>query len=143
MLAVLALVGCVMTILMLATQTKASRLQGEIATLNGQLAATRARLAALQVIAARADARGAVAGRDARRLSGSVAGLARTVHGLQTAATLTQGQATALRACLPQLQQELAGLTLDTRSARGRVTGVGLSDAAGLSPACAAVLSGG
>jgi hypothetical protein len=41
--------------------------------------------------------------------------------------------------CFAQLQQELSGLTLKTRSVHGHVTNVGLSESMGPSAACGAM----
>jgi hypothetical protein len=141
-LAVLALVGCVTAILMLATLPTAARLQGEVASLNSRLHATRTQLADLQAGVARTDSRGSGLSHDVNRLSSRVAGLQQTVHGLQNSTTLTQEQAAGLRACLPQVQQELAGLTLRTSSSAGRLINVGLSVPALLSPSCQVLFSG-
>jgi len=73
-LAVLALVGCVMAILMLATQPTAARLEHEIGALNRRLAADEIRLATLRATVVRTGARGSVLSRQlnhvAHRLTG-------------------------------------------------------------------------
>ncbi|HET8978525.1 MAG TPA: hypothetical protein VFN87_10215 [Solirubrobacteraceae bacterium] len=142
MLAVIALVGCVVAILLLAAQPTATRLEQEVAALTHRLDATQGELAALRTAAGRSAAQSALATGGLRRLTTRVAGLQRTVHGLQSSTTLTQQQAAGLRACVPQLQQELAGLTLRTRSVGGQLRSVGLSDGALLSPGCQSVFSG-
>ena len=57
-LAVLALVGCVVAILMLATQPTAVRLEREIGSLNRRLAADQGQLASLRAAVDRAGAKG-------------------------------------------------------------------------------------
>ena len=141
-LAVLALVGCVSAILMLAVAPTAARLDREIASLNSRLGTTRSQLVTLQTVVGRTTLQGSRLKRDVRRLGGHVAGLQRTVHGLQTSTSLAQEEAVGLRDCVPQLQQELTGLFLKTHSVNGRVTSVGLSEPALVSPSCQAVLSG-
>jgi septal ring factor EnvC (AmiA/AmiB activator) len=141
-LAVLALVGCVIAILLLATQPTAARLEQEIGSLNTRLGAARSELVALQAVVGSAATKGSSLRQDVSHLGGRVAGLQQTVHGLQSSTSLTQEQAIALRDCVPQLQRELFGLILKTRSVNGRVTSVGLSEPALVSPACQPVLSG-
>ena len=136
--AVLALVGCVTAILMLATLPTASRLQGEITSLDTRLDAARSQVAALDAVGPSVDRlRHQVTG-----LSTRLTRLAQTVHGLQSSTSLTQNQAAGLQACLPQVQQELDGLTLKTSSAAGRLTRVGLAVPPLLSPSCQALFSG-
>jgi chromosome segregation ATPase len=140
-LAVLALVGGVTAILLLATEPRAARLQSEIASLNSRLGTAHTQLIAVQNVVGRTISERSGLTRNLRRLDVRVAGLERTVHGLQSSTILTQEQATGLRECIPQLQQELAGLSLTNRSVNGRVTSVKLSDQTGLSPSCQSVLS--
>jgi hypothetical protein len=142
-LAVLALVGCVAAILLLAIAPTAERLQGDVASLGGRLSSTRSQLAALQAMTAHTAWQGSRLTKGVRRLTHRIAGLSRTVHGLQDNSMLVQEQSDGLRACFAQLQQELSGLTVTTRSVRGRVRSVGLSESAGLSPACRAAFSSG
>ncbi len=141
-LAVLALVGCVMAVLMLATQPTATRLEREIGALSRRLASDQSQLATLRAAVGRTDARGGALSRQLSRISGRLGGIARSVHGLQSASTGAQKQAIGLRDCVPQLQQELTGLALQTRSVRGRVTSVGLLNPIGLSAPCQALFSG-
>jgi hypothetical protein len=141
-LAVLALVGCVIAILLLATQPTAARLEREIGSLNSRLGAARSELVTLQAVVGRAASQGSSVRQDVSQLGGRVAGLQQTVHGLQASTSLTQEQGVGMRDCVPQLQQELFGLILKTRSVNGRVTSVGLSEPALLSPSCQTVLSG-
>jgi len=136
MLAVLALVGCVMAILMFAIEPTAARLQGDIGSLHTELATTQNQLAALQKLAVHTARQGSRLTRRVGLLDRHMAGLGRTVHGLQASSSLTREQTAALRACFADLQQELGGLTLKTRSAHGRVTDVGLTDTIGQSAAC-------
>lgn len=141
-LAVLALVGCVAAILMLATQPTAARLEREIGELTRRLGAAHTQLVALQAVVGHARSQDAGLSRDTKRLDGRLTGLQRTVHGLQSSTSLTQEQAIGLRDCVPQLQQELAGLSVRTRSVNGHLTSVGLHDPAFLSPPCQALFSG-
>lgn len=141
-LAVLALVGCVIAILMLATQPTAARLEREVASLNHRLGATRGQLVTLQTALGHITSREPSLTNNLHRLGGRVAGLGRTVHGLQGSTSLTQEQAAGLHECVPQVQRELAGLAVKTRSVNGRVISVGLSDPALVSQSCAALLSG-
>jgi hypothetical protein len=143
LLAVLALVGCAAAILLLAIAPTAARLQGKVASLDARLASTQDQLAALQRMTVHTASQGSRLTKGVRRLTHRVGGLSRTVHGLQGTSTLVAEQSGGLRACLTELQQELSGLTLTTRSVRGRVRSVGLSETAGLSPACGAAFSGG
>jgi hypothetical protein len=141
-LAILALVGTVVAILMLATQPTAARLEREIGSLNSRLGAARSQLVALNDVARHARSQSGRLKHAVSGLQGRLAGLARTVHGLQGSMSLGQEQEDGLRACVPQLQQEVAGLTVKTSSVKGRVTRVGLSDPPLLSPTCQALLSG-
>jgi hypothetical protein len=141
-LGVLALVGCVIAILILATQPTAAKLEREIGSLNGRLGAARSQLVHLQAVAGRTASQGSSVKHAVSGLRGRLAGLERTVHGLQSATSVGQEEEAGLRACVPQLQQELAGLTLMTSSVKGRVTRVGLSDPPQLSPSCQALFSG-
>jgi septal ring factor EnvC (AmiA/AmiB activator) len=142
-LAVLALVGCVMAILLLAIQPTASSMQNDIASLTEQLGATESQLAALQKMMVHTARQGSRLTRNVGVLSRHMTGLGRTVHGLQGSSNATRDETDGLRACFETLQQELGGLTLKTRSVRGRVTSVGLSDAVGAPPSCGAVFSHG
>jgi hypothetical protein len=141
-LAVLAIVGCVTAVLVLATQPTAMRMQNDIASLTERVDAAEGRLAALQKVTVHASRQGARLTRSVGLLSRRMSGLARTVRGLQGSAGVTREAADGLRACFGALQQELSGLTLRTRSVHGHVTDVGLSDAAGPAPACGAVFGG-
>jgi septal ring factor EnvC (AmiA/AmiB activator) len=142
-LAVLALVGCMLAILLLAIEPTASRMQGNIASLSERLDATESQLAALQSITVRTARQGSRLTRSVGMLSRHMTGLGRTIHGLQGSSNATREETDGLRACFAALQQELGGLTLRTRSAHGHVTDVGLSDAVGAPPGCGAVFSGG
>lgn len=141
-LGVLALVGCVVAILMLATQPTAAKLESEIGSLNSRLGAAQSQLVTLQALVGRSAAERSRMTRAVNGLQGRVAGLRRTVHGLQSSTTVGQEEQAGLRACVPQLQQELAGLSLTTSSVHGRVTRVGLSDPPLPSPACQSLFSG-
>jgi septal ring factor EnvC (AmiA/AmiB activator) len=141
-LAVVALVGCVIAVLMLATQPTATRLEGEIASLNARLGQAHAQLATLRSDVGHITAQQPAVNGDLHRFGARLTGLGRTVRGLQSSTALTQEQAAGLRDCIPQVQHEVAGLVLTTRSAKGRVTGVGLSDPTGLSASCEALFSG-
>jgi septal ring factor EnvC (AmiA/AmiB activator) len=142
-LAVLALVGCVTAILLLAIAPTAERLQGDVASLDGRLSATQSQLAALQAMTAHTTTQGSRLTRRVHGLTHRIAGLSRTVHGLQGSSTLVREQSDGLRACFAELQQELSGLAVTTRYVRGRVRSVGLTERAGVSRACSAAFSGG
>jgi hypothetical protein len=141
-LGVLALVGCVIAILILATQPTAAKLESEIGSLNSRLGAAQTQLVTLQAQFGRSGAQRARMTRAVNGLTGHVAGLQRTVHGLQSSTIAGQERQAGLSACVPQLQQELAGLSLTTSSVHGRVTRVGLSDPPLPSPACQSLFSG-
>jgi hypothetical protein len=141
-LGVLALVGCVIAILMLATQPTAAKLESEIGSLTSRLGAAQSQLVTLQAQVSRSAAQRRSVTRAVNGLKGRLVGLQRTVHGLQGSTTLGLEEQAGLRACVPQLQQELVGLSLTTRSVRGRVTRVGLNDPSALSAACQSLFSG-
>jgi hypothetical protein len=142
-LAVLALVGCVTAVLMLAIQPTASRMQNDIASLTARLGATESRLTALRQMTVHAAKEGSRLTQRLGLLNRHMTGLGRTVHGLQDSSNTTRAQADGLRACFGALQRELSGLTLRTRSVQGRVTSVGLGDTAAPAPGCGAVFSRG
>jgi hypothetical protein len=142
-LAVLAIVGVVMAVLILAIQPTATRMQNDIASLTERLGSAESQLATVQKTTVHTA-------RQAKRLSTSVglltrhmSGLGRTIGGVQGAVNATRDKTDGLRACFGDLQQELSGLTLRTRSVHGHVTNVGLSETVGAPAACGAVLSGG
>ena len=141
-LAVLALVGCVIVILLLAIAPTASRMQGDITSLTGRLEATESQLAAVQKLTVHAARQRSRLSRSIGLLSGHMTGLQRTIHGLQGSSSATRGETDGLRACFAALEQELSGLTLKTRSVHGHVTDVGLSETAAAPAACEAVVSG-
>jgi outer membrane murein-binding lipoprotein Lpp len=141
-LAVLALVGCVMAVLILAIQPAAARLQGQIGSLSSRVQATESQIAALQKGVAHSARQGSHLTRSLGLLSRHMEGLQRTVHGLQGSSALARVQTNGLHVCFAQLQQELSGLTLKTRSAHGHVTNVGLSEGMGPSAACSAMFGG-
>lgn len=138
MLAVLALVGCVTAILVFAIEPTAARLQGDIGSLNTRLANTQSQLSALQKIAVHTARQSSRLTHRIGLLDRHMAGLGRTVHGLQGSTAATREQADGLRACFAALQQELSGLTLKTRSVHGRVTNVDLAHTTGQPTACGA-----
>lgn len=142
-LAVLALVGCVMAILILAVQPTATRMQNDIASLTERLGATESQLAAIQKMAAHTARQGSRLTRSIGLLTRHMTGLGRTIHGLQGSSNATRQETDGLRACFGALQQELSGLTVRTRSVHGHVTNVGLSDTAGVAPACGAMFGHG
>ncbi|MFL5863396.1 MAG: hypothetical protein ACJ780_21920 [Solirubrobacteraceae bacterium] len=142
-LAVLALVGCVTAILLLAVAPTAARLEGDIDSLRTRLASTQSELAGLRAATVRMASRGSRLTLDLHRVRRHVAGLSRTMHGLQGSSTLAGEQTDGLRSCFAQLHQELAGLVLESHSVHGRITGVGLSDSAASSPACGTALGAG
>lgn len=135
-LAVLALVGCVTAILLLAIEPRAARLEGQVAGLSSRLAASRSELGVLERRVDGTDRRGSQVAHDVGRLSQRVRGLQRTVSGLQNGAQLTREQAVGLSLCVAGLRQSLAGLSVQSRSVAGRLTGVGLSDPAPARSAC-------
>jgi hypothetical protein len=142
-LAVLALMACVMAILILAIEPTASRMQGDIASLSERLGATESQLASLQNVTVHTARQGSRLTKRIGLLSRHMTGIGRTVHGLQGSSNATREATDGLRACFSALQQELAGLTLKTRSVRGHLTNVGLSDTVGPPEACGAVVSRG
>ena len=139
MLAVLALVGCVIAVLMLAIEPTAARMQGQIGSLSSRLEATESQVAALHKVVAHSARQGSQLSRSVGLLDRHMKGLQRTVHGLQGSSTVSREQTNGLRVCFAQLQQELSGLTLTTRSVHGHVTKVGLSEGMGPSAACGAM----
>jgi hypothetical protein len=141
-LAVLALVGCVIAVLMLATEPTAARLERDISSLTRRLSADQTQLTRLTAAVDRTGAAGTALRHQLGHVAGRLAGLRRTVHGLQAASTVEQQQAVGLRVCVPQLQEELTGLVLQTRSVRGRVTSVGLHTPVLPSAPCQALFSG-
>jgi hypothetical protein len=141
-LAVLALVGCVTAILVLAIEPTAARLQGEIGSLNTRLSTTQSQLAALQKIAVHTASQGSRLTRRVGLLDRHMAGLGRTVNGLQGSSSLAREQTESLRACFADLQHELGGLTLRTRLVQGHLAGVGLSETMSPSTGCGAMFSG-
>lgn len=141
-LAVLALVGCVTAILVLAIEPTAARLQGDIGSLNTRLSTTQSQLAALQKIAVHTARQGSRLTRRIGLLDRHMTGLGRTVHGLRGSSSLAREQTAGLRACFAALQQELSGLTLRTRLVHGHLAGVGLSETMGPSAACGTMFSG-
>jgi hypothetical protein len=142
-LAIMALVGCVMSILLLAIAPTATRMQGDIASLTGRLQDTKSQLAAVQKLTVHAARQGSRLSRSIGLVNRHMTGLQRTIHGLQRSSSATREETDGLRACFTALQQELGGLTLKTRSVHGHVTNVGLSDTVGAPGACGAAVSGG
>jgi hypothetical protein len=142
-LAVLAIVGCVTAVLILAIQPMASRMQDDIASLTERLGATESQLSALRQMTAHTARQGSRLTQRLGLLDRHLTGLGRTVDGLQSGSNSVREEADGLRTCFGALQQELSGLTLNTRSAHGHVTDVGLSDTAGPAPACGGVFSRG
>ena len=142
-LAVLALVGVVMAILILAIEPTATRMQNDIASLTERLGATESQLGALQKMTVHTARQGSRLTRSIGLLNRHMTGLGRTIHGLQGSSNATRDETDGLRACFSALQQELGGLTLKTRSVHGHVTNVGLSETVGAPSACGAVFRGG
>lgn len=141
-LAVLALVGMVMAVLILAVEPTASRMQNDIASLTERLGAAENQLAALQQMTVHTAREGSRLTKSVGLLTRHVHGLGRTVRGLEGSTNATREQTDGLRACFSALQQQLGGLTLKTRSVRGRVTNVGLSETVGAPAACGAAFGG-
>ena len=142
-LAVLAIVGCVTAVLLLAVAPTASRMQSDIATLSSRLDFAESQIAGLHKTAAHATRQTSHLTRTVNMLSRHMSGLGRTIHGLRGATNATGEETDGLRACFAALQAELGGLTLKTRSVRGHVTDVGLADTAGAPAACGAVFTHG
>ncbi len=111
-------------------EPQTSSLQQEVASLRTQIAGARQELATLQQVGASSA--------EVHRLSRTVAGLGRTVSGLQSSAVPVRSKVDALSVCIPQLQGELAG-----QSIQGSGKKASLVSSATISPGCAAVLGGG
>ncbi|HEY1566473.1 MAG TPA: hypothetical protein VGF68_05625 [Solirubrobacteraceae bacterium] len=142
-LAVLAIVGCVAAVLLLAIAPTASRMQNDISGLSSRLDTADSQLTALQRMAVHTARQGSHLTRNVNLLSRHLRGLGRTIHGLQTSTNVTREESDGLRACFAALQGELSGLTLKTRSVHGHVTDVGLTDTIGAPGACGAVFTHG
>jgi hypothetical protein len=142
-LAVLAIVGCVTAVLLLAIAPTATRMQNDISALSSRLYTADSQLAALHKTAVHTARQGSRLTRSVSILSRHMHGLGRTIHGLQGSTAATREATDGLRACFATLQAELSGLTLKTRSVHGHVTDVGLTDTAGVPAACGAVFSHG
>lgn len=142
-LAVLALVGVVLAILVLAVQPTATRMQNDIASLTERLSAAETQVAALQNTVVHTAREGSRLSKSVGLLDRHMTGLGRTVHGLQGSSNAARSEADGLRACFSALQQELGGLTLRTRSVHGHVTNVGLSETVGAPGGCGAVVASG
>lgn len=143
MLAVLALLGCVTAILLLAIAPTASRMQNDISSLTSRLDSADSQLTALQTGAVHTARQGSRLTKKIRVLDRHMTGLGRTIHGLQGSSSATREDTDALRACFAALQAELGGLALRTQSVRGRVTNVGLTETASAPASCGAALSSG
>jgi hypothetical protein len=143
MLAVLALVGCVTAILLLAIAPTASRMQNDISSLTGRLDSAQSQLNALQTAEIHTARQGSRLTKRIRRLDHHMTGLGRTIHGLQGSSSATREETDTLRACFAALQAQLGGLALRTRSVHGRVTTVGLTETASAPASCGAALSSG
>jgi hypothetical protein len=142
-LAVLAIVGCVTAVLLLAIAPTASRMQNDITALSTRLETVDSQLSAVKGTATHTARQGSRLTRNVGVLNRHMRGLGRTIHGLQGATNATREETDGLRACFGALQAELSGLTLKTRSAHGHVTDVGLSDTAGAPASCGAVFTSG
>jgi hypothetical protein len=112
------------------SQPQTSSLRQEVASLQSQIAGARRELTTLQG--------GAASSAQVRRLSKTVAGLGRTVVGLQGSDTPLKVRVNALSVCIPQLQSELAG-----ESVHGTGKRASLVSSATISPGCAGVLGAG
>jgi hypothetical protein len=112
------------------TEPHTSPLQHQVSSMRTQLAAAQQQLATLQ----RADASGS----EVARLSKSVAGLSRTVGGLQSTVVPLKSKVETLSICVPELQQELAGTSVQVRGKKAA-----LLSPVSVSAGCAAMLSGG
>ena len=142
-LAVLALVGCVTAVLLLAIAPTASRMQTDIRSLSSRLDSAQSQLAALQTAAVHTARQGSRLTKKIRVLDRHMTGLGRTIHGLQGSSSATREETDALRTCFAALQTQLSGLGLRTRSVHGRVTAVGLTETASAPGSCGAALSSG
>jgi outer membrane murein-binding lipoprotein Lpp len=142
-LAVLAIVGCVTAVLLLAIAPTASRMQSDITALSSRLDTADSQLSALQKTAVHTAREGSRLTRSVNILNRHMHGLGRTIHGLQGTTNATREETDGLRACFATLQAELSGLTLRTRSVHGHVTNVGLAESAGVPAACGAVFTQG
>jgi hypothetical protein len=142
-LAVMALVGCVTAVLILAVAPTASRMQNDITFLSTRLDTVDSRLASLQSKAVHVARQGSRLRQRVGLLDRHLTGLSRTVHGLQGSTSATREQADALRACFAALQAELGSLSVSTRSSHGRLTNIGLSDTVGAPASCGDALSTG
>jgi hypothetical protein len=140
-LAVLAIVGCVTAVLLLAIAPTATRMQNDITALSGRLATAQTQLSTLQTRVVHTARQGSRLTRSVHILSRHLHGLGRTIHGLQGSTNATREETDGLRACFATLQAELSGLTIKTRSVHGHVTDVGLTDTAGVPAACGAVFT--
>ncbi len=112
------------------SQPQTSSLQQAVASLQSQIAGARRELTTLQGAAASSA--------EVRRLSKTVAGLGRTVGGLQGSSTPLKVRVDALTVCIPELQGELAG-----ESVRGNSKHASLVSSTTISPGCAGVLGAG
>ncbi len=112
------------------SQPQTTSLQQDVASLRSQIVGARQELKTLQGAAASSA--------EVRRLSKTVAGLGRTVGGLQGSATPLKVRVDALSVCIPQLQSELAG-----QSVHGNGKHASLVSSATISPGCAGVLGTG
>ena len=139
-LAVLALVGCVTAVLLLAIAPTASRMQNDIRSLSGRLDSAQSQLTALQTAAVHTARQGSRLTKRIRLLDRHMTGLGRTIHGLQGSSSATREETDALRACFAALQAQLGGLALRTRSVHGHVTTVGLTETASAPAGCGAAL---
>ena len=115
--------------LALVNEPKTSSLQSRIDSLSSDLTRARAEISSL-----RADVATSASATNVKHVNRSLAGLRRTVGGMQNTIVQLRAELGALRGCAPQLQQELNGLTART-SKHG-------TPVLTLSPQCSALLGG-
>ena len=113
----------------LSKEPATSNVKTEIRTMDTQLAQVKHTLAALQAQAASSATAGHV-----RRVNRNVAGLKKSVGGVQNAIVPLKAELSSLRVCLPQLQAEVAGIAAHAKQ-KGVTT-------VGLSPECSTFLGG-
>jgi chromosome segregation ATPase len=115
----LALAGGGIGAIAIANDPETSNFQHQISSLEGQLRSMRAELASVQ-----ASTANAATSRGVSRLRSTVRSLQSNVGSLKSSIVPLQGEVSALSACLPQLQQELAGVQLIKRGRAAQVYGV-------------------
>lgn len=141
-LAVVALAGCGVGGLALATQPQTSGLRSRVSSLTAQLRTTRAELAQVQAALAAGTSRQDVLQTTVTGLSHRVAGVQGSVRRLDRGLTTVRTNTNALTACVPQLQHEIEGLSLQSTVTGGVVTSVLLSNPTAIPASCSRTLYG-